>query len=244
MKRQSGFWGAIAVGAAALAMVFAGPESMGGGAAPAPMKTPIVYRDPFVGAPLMRVDGCTRGVDDALLTLTVLAPEHVGLTIQEQPTLYWYQSRAANTRFELTILEGDRENALLEVRMESVPTDGIQKFRLSEHGIKLKVGIEYRWTVAMVIDAENRSRDVVASGVIKRVAAPETLAPRLAKNPQDAAFIYADEGIWYDSLTSLSDLIDQQPRAQKLHELRGIYFLQAGLKNAAEFEMRLAAAKR
>src|SRR5438270_634983 len=73
--------------------------------APTIALTKITYNPPKTGAPKVRVDGGTRGDKDDLPTLSVLAPDHVALTTQEKPTLYWYQSKPAKVRFELTLLE-------------------------------------------------------------------------------------------------------------------------------------------
>jgi hypothetical protein len=201
-----------------------------------------VFKSPFPSnAPKVRVDGHVRGSDDALLTLTVLAPEEVGLTTKAQPVLFWYQSKASRTKFELTISEGKSISPLLEVKFDQLPTDGIQRIRLADHKITLEPGVEYRWTVAMVLDEENRSKDVLASGVIKRVAPADKLQKRLTSaKDDDLPFIYADEGIWYDSLEALSALIDKQPQNKKLYEERAVYFTQVGLHDAAMHEFRLA----
>jgi len=199
------------------------------------------YRPPNPDAPVVRVDGRSRGPDDAMVTLTVLAPEHVGLTTKEQPSLFWYQSKAVKTDFELTITEAKAVLPVLDLKLNSPQTDGIQRLWLGDHGIKLKEGTEYRWTVEIVIDPVNPSRNVVASGVIKRVPPPTALAKRLQGAPaSDLPFIYADEGIWYDSMEALSDLIDKQPADKALHEERGMFFMQARLPEAARFEMKMA----
>lgn len=200
-----------------------------------------IYRPPQANAPKVRVDGRVRGTDDALLTLTVLAPEHVGQTTKTQPSLFWYQSKANQTRFELTLSESKNPEPVLEVKFHSMPSDGIQRLRLADHGVTLKTGVEYRWSVAMVVDEQNRSKDIVASGVIKHVETPDSLKKRLASaSDTDLPFIYADEGMWYDSLESLSDLIDREPAQRVLHEHRAVYFMQVGLNDAARHDMRLA----
>jgi hypothetical protein len=205
-----------------------------------PMPKAPTYRPPMPATPKMRVDGHVRGTDDAVLTLTVLAPEHVGLTTKEQPSLYWFQSKAVTTRFELTITEKKAIKPLLEARLE-MSSGGVQRLRLSDYKISLVEGVEYRWSVAMVVDPENRSSDVVASGAIKRVKPTETLLQRLKAAPaSDVPYIYADEGVWYDSLETLSELVDARPQDAKLHEIRAIYFMQVGLHDAAMHEMRLA----
>ena len=202
-----------------------------------------IYRPPFPNAPRVRVDGISRGADDAALALTVLAPEHVGLTTKDQPSLFWFQSKAVRARFELTIVAAKEPKPLLEMQLDQPATDGIQRFRLSDHGVKLKKDVDYRWSVAVVLDPENRSRDVVASGVIRRIAPSPALVERLAKSPSDAAAIYADEGIWYDSMEALSDTIEQQPQDKVLHEERAMFFMQVGLKDAAVYEARTASAQ-
>lgn len=199
------------------------------------------YRDPDPTGPKVRVDGRNRGTDDALLTLTVLAPERVGLTTKPQPSLFWYQSRAAKTHFELTICDRKAVTPLLEVKIATRPVDGIQRVRLSDFQVTLAPGVDYRWAVSLVIDEENRSRDVLASGMIRRTSVPPKLAERLTgAKPDDLPFIYADEGYWYDSLEALSDLIDRLPEQKVLHEHRAVYFMQAGLPEAAVFDMRTA----
>lgn len=211
------------------------------GPARAQMARAPIYKPAFPDAPKVRVDGRVRGSDDALLTLTVLAPEHVGLTTKENPSLFWYQSKAAKTKFELTISETKSVSPLLEVRLEQVPADGIQRVRLADYRVKLKTGVEYRWSVALVMDEENRSKDIVASGVIKRVEPAKSLQSRLPGAPEsELPFIYADEGIWYDSLEALSDIIDRQPQDKGLREERAVYFMQVGLHEAALHEMKEA----
>ena len=205
-----------------------------------PMPKAPTYRPPFPNAPKVRVNGRARGTDDALLTLTVLAPEQLGLTTKEQPSLFWFQSKAVNTRFELTITEKKAVQPILEAKLE-VSADGIQRLRLSDYKIHLTEGVEYRWSVAMVVDPQNRSSDAVATGAIKRVKPTDKLLQRLKNAPSsELPYIYADEGMWYDSLESLSELVDARPQDAKLQEIRAIYFMQVGLHDAAMHEMRLA----
>lgn len=218
-----------------LLVVFAG-ASVWGQMAKAP-----IYKPPFPDAPKVRVDGRLRGPDDAVLTLTVLAPEHVGLTTKPQPKLYWYQSKAYRTHFELVITEAKSPQPLLEVRFARQERDGIQCLNLADHRVTLTPGLEYRWSVAMVTDEENRSSDVVASGGIKLVSAPESLRKRLVDaSPSHLPFIYADEGFWYDSLEALCHLIDEQPTNKSLFEQRAVFFMQVGLNEAARHDLRQA----
>lgn len=200
----------------------------------------LVYRNLMPDAPKVRVDGHVRGTEDALLTLTVLAPERVGLTTKEQPSLYWFQSKAITNRFELIITEKNAIKPLLEAHIDA-PSSGIQRVQLSDHNVRLVVGVEYRWSVVIVVDPENRSKDVVASGAIKHIKPPEKLLKRLRGAPaSELPYIYADEGVWYDSMETLSVMVDAKPQDAKLHEIRAVYFLQAGLHDAGLHDLQAA----
>ena len=196
-----------------------------------------VYRFPMPDGPKLRVDGHVRGTDDAAFTLTVLTPERAGLTTKDQPSLYWFQSKPIGNRFELAVTEKNAVKPLLAVRFDGA-SSGIQRVRLSDYKISLSEGVEYRWSVSIVQDPDDRSKDIVASGVIKRVKPTKKLLQRLQKAPaSELPYIYADEGVWYDSLDALSQLVDAKPQDAKLHEIRAIYFMQVGLHDAAMHEM-------
>ena len=138
------------------------------------------------------------------------------------------------------LYRGADARPVYETQMVPNGTAGIRRFSLREHGVTLEPNVEYRWTVAIVTDPENRSKDVVASGIIKHVPPSEKLSARLAAHPKDRAFVYADEGFWYDSLEELSVEIEQKPSERELRKVRGMLFLQAGLKEAAEHDLQTA----
>ncbi|MCP4112673.1 MAG: DUF928 domain-containing protein [Desulfobacteraceae bacterium] len=59
---------------------------------------------------------------------------------------------------------------------------------------------EYSWFIRMIVNPDQPSKDIYAKGYVKRVAAPETLAKKLARaDRKDIPGIYAGEGIWYDA---------------------------------------------
>jgi hypothetical protein len=191
-------------------------------------------------APTVRVDGHMRGTDDAALTLTVLTPQRVGLTTREQPSLYWFQSKPVDAHFEVILTEKNSIKPILEARFDA-SSSGVKRLRLSDYKISLAEGVEYRWSVAIVVDARDHSKDVVASGAIKRVKPTEKLLQRLQGAPAtELPYIYADEGVWYDSLEALSELVDAKPQDTRLHEIRAVYFMQVGLYDAAMRDMQAA----
>ena len=54
---------------------------------PAAATAAPLYKPPLRGAPGGRVGGGTRGSEREVFVLSVLAPDHTGLTLNEQPSL-------------------------------------------------------------------------------------------------------------------------------------------------------------
>ncbi len=198
----------------------------------------VKFRPPTTGAPSVRVTGGSRGSGDTAITLDVLAPDDTGVTTREQPSLFWFQSKPADAKFELTLLQENKVNPLVQVTVQRSTKAGIQRMKLSEHGVKLAVGVEYQWVVALVTDPDNRSSDLVASGVIKRVEPSADLKEKIATaTPASLAGVYAEAGIWYDALSVLTDQIEANPDNKTLRETRADLLRQVGLKAAAGSEV-------
>jgi hypothetical protein len=198
----------------------------------------VRFRPQTSGAASVRVTGGSRGSGDAAVTLDVLAPDDVGTTTQEQPSLFWFQSKpAGDAKFELTLLQEKKAKPLVRITADHASKSGIQRLKLSDHGVKLTPGAEYQWVVALVTDPENRSTDIVASGVIKRVEPSAELRKKLLQaTPASLAGIYAEAGIWYDALAALSDQIEAHPGEKDLRQTRGELLRQVGLNAAARAE--------
>ena len=194
-----------------------------------------VYRPPIRGAPGGRVGGGTRGTALELFVLSVLAPDHSGLTASEQPSLYWYISAPTALPVELTVMDPGTTQPLLEISVAAPIEAGIHRLRLSDHGVRLAPGVPYRWYVAVVPDPGRRSRDILAGGAIQRVnQSPEMVARLGQARREELPSIYAEAGLWYDALTSMSELIESAPGDSALRRQRAALLTQIGLPIIAE----------
>src|ERR1019366_9474295 len=69
---------------------------------------PIIFHPPggvSGGILPIRIGGGSRGSANDGLSVQVLVPDQVALTTQAQPSLYWYQNKAAKTQCEVTLTE-------------------------------------------------------------------------------------------------------------------------------------------
>ena len=203
-------------------------------------ESPPQYKPPLRGAvaSTKRVSGGTRGWGDVELpALVVVAPEHPGLTLKASPTLYWYLSQPTPIPLVLTLIEENAVKPALEVPLQAPQRPGLQRVELARHGVTLKPDTEYEWSVALVVDPGERSRDVIAQGVVLRRPASAELDARLKSlSAQQAPFFYAEEGLFYDAFQALSDSIDADPASPALRARRRALLEQIGLPEVATLD--------
>lgn len=194
---------------------------------------PPVYKLPMRGAPASRIGGGTRGPNVDSPTVTVFAPDHTGLTTNPQPTLYWYLSKLAPVQIEMTLLDDAGIKPLIEKVVNTPLQGGIHALSLKDVSVSLTPGVDYRWHVALVFDPKMRSSDVTSSGTIRLVPTPETLKAKLAASERIGPATYAAEGLWYDSIDSLMQLINAAPEDKKLRDQLDSLLTQVGLTRVA-----------
>jgi hypothetical protein len=194
-----------------------------------------IYKPPLRGTPAARVGGGTRGEGDDAPAVYVLAPEHAGLTSQPQPVLYWYLSRAVKAEYEFVLIAEADYEPLVEIMLTGVESAGIQRIALADLGVSLQPDVQYQWSVAIVVDKQQRSGDILASGMIEYHQPPDAMMTRLA-NAQGEERIrhYAGAGLWYDALQSLDEQILAQRESTRLRQVRVSLLEQVGLDTVAE----------
>lgn len=206
---------------------------------PTPALTKLLYKPPAgAGNIPARVSGGARGGGtDAVLIAVV--PNHVALTTQAQPSLFWFQSKPAKAKFEVTVVEPKKAKPLLSLTAPEANKPGIHRVKLAKYKVELQPDVAYEWSVAIVPDAENRSRDVIAKGVIKRINPPGDLANRVAQmGDVERAEAYGQAGIWYDAFESVSNAIEAHPDDASLRAQRVSLLQQVGLSEAAALDKK------
>ena len=112
---------------------------------------------------------------------------------------------------------------------------GIQRVRLSDYGVKLIPGERYNWSIALVLDPKRRSKDIIAMGAIERV---ERAGINLAAAPTtDAFYRFAADGLWYDAVMVISELIESAPNDMALRKQRVELLDQVDLPEVGSFDL-------
>ena len=201
----------------------------------------LFYQPPRgLGAPSAgrRVGGGTRGTNKSVPILSVLAPDHTGLTVREQPDLYWFASDVVTNPVELTLTLEKGETPLLEKPLPAPTKAGIQRVRLSDYGVKLIPGERYSWSIALVLDPKRRSKDVIAVGAIEYVKRDGMNPAVLTAPPTSEAFYkFAADGLWYDAVMAISEMIETSPADMVLRKQRVELLDQVDLSEVGSFDL-------
>ena len=169
---------------------------------PGPVAGGLQYQPPPGSSPGSRVlPDRIRGCEDVQQpNLLVLAPDHIGKTTHEQPVLYWYLSRATNDPVAVTLIDPNNPLPLLKTRLSPPLQPGVSRVRLADYGVRLVLGVQYQWFVALMRDTRDACAEVLSGAVITR-AFREAKPPPRTRAPQ----LYAEEGLWYDAISAISD---------------------------------------
>jgi len=205
--------------------------------ASAPAK--VLYKPPLRGTPAGRVGGGTRGATEReSFSLLVLTPDHIGYTVKEQPCLYWFISKPTTHDVEVTVIQRNGVKPLLEKVLKGPEKGGIQSVCLADQGVALAKNTQYKWFVTLVTDAEQRSKDILAGGIIAMLDPPAALPAKLKADTGAVATtnVYAEEGFWYDALETISKSIAAAPENIELRRQRAALLEQVGLAETTKFE--------
>lgn len=210
----------------------------------APGVAKLVYKPPRKGAPApgSRRGGGSRGTNKSVPVISLLAPDHVGLTLHEQPVLFWFTPTKQSSPLEFTLIVENADTPVVEAKLPHPAQPGLQQIRLSDYKVKLSPGERYQWSVALILDAEERSANIVAMGAIERIERTKLEQPLPANfSKTDAPRRYAEAGIWYDAVMAISDLIQSDPADKELRQQRASLLAQVGLGDVGVLDMKLRA---
>lgn len=172
--------------------------------------------------------------------LAPIASEQTGLTSSRQPNLYWYISAQYKGEMEFKLNEPKISQPILSVKLSGSPAEGIYGIKLKDYNVHLKPGIEYEWFITIITDSLERSGDIYASATIRYVEPSSDLSEKFnMASIEQRYYVYAQNGYWYDSISSLSALIEQFATTKKYRLHRAALLKQVNLTSAARYDLSL-----
>ena len=152
--------------------------------------------------------------------LTALIPKterKIGLTVTADPTLFFYvPSRGITAETIEFILKDNNENTRYQTTLPVPKDPGIISLKIPRSA-KLQLGNSYRWTFSLICQTRSRDDDIYVNGIIQRVGLTPELTAQLAEaESREIPTIYANAGIWHETLSSLAQLRQDNPQDQAL----------------------------
>jgi hypothetical protein len=155
-------------------------------------------------------DRCPN-VDQPLTALVPATNEGIPFvepTISERPSFWFYVPYfpASQRNAEFVLIDGNEDNVYAATFPLTQPP-GIVSLQLPPTVPPLQEGKQYRWVFSVICNPANRSADATVNGWVERVPVSVALSNQLqAATDKEQVFIYAEQGLWYETLTSFAQL--------------------------------------
>ena len=199
-----------------------------------------LYTPPKKLAPRARLGGDVRGTESADLEVILLVPDHIGYTAQQTPVVNWFLSKSTGHQVRFTLRDDRSTRSFFEKDIPTPKQPGINTINLKDLGFVLEPNVQYRLFVSIIRNPQSPSEDIVTGGMIERCELSECLEPMGAKLTcsLDTVHDNAKAGFWYDAMGCLCNLIDADPKNDKLIRLRARLLKDVGLIGVAEWDLR------
>lgn len=152
------------------------------------------------------------------IRLTALVPNsNLGTTIAEYPKFFFYIPDADVAGVEAKfILSNEKDEEIYNkiITLKAKDSDSIISIDLSGSPSlpPLEIGKSYSWSFDLTFDKTEPSSNPYVNGSITRVEASSELKKKVSNTLlQKQPAIYAENGIWYESLASLAQLRCSHP---------------------------------
>jgi hypothetical protein len=171
----------------------------------------LPYRAPDLPSQATRVVVDEHEPGQEPLYLSVLSPDHIGLTMFEQPALFWFIAHSTSQPIDVMITDEGNTQRLLDVRMLPPIRPGVHKVELKDYGIRLQPNTTYHWKI--ILQGNTPGESYTTSGWIMRVSPPANVAtlthlPSIHSTPPRPLI---EAGLWYDAIWALSERIQSKP---------------------------------
>ncbi|NER31470.1 MAG: DUF928 domain-containing protein [Symploca sp. SIO1C4] len=170
-----------------------------------------------IGTPSNTAGAGTRAPRQGCLVtgkpLTALLPSNnFGVTENTHPQFFVYMPAIALEEESIPVeflLETQDGKDIYQTRFNSNGKDGILAISLPNHESisPLEVDGNYKWSVAVICDPDERSMDIAVEGWVRRVKLDSTFNHQLRQlSLSKQVELYAEAEIWHDALASLAQL--------------------------------------
>ncbi len=177
---------------------------------------------------------CSADGTSKVDVVALMPKTDIGLTVAEKPTFFFRVSKTSVQEVKFNLLNEKGDAIIYDKVLPLNNTGDVMSFTLPADAPALEVGKEYQWEVVVNCDPYDQNGNPRVATAIKRVQPSPTLMSKIAQaKPSDRPFLYAEDGIWIDALSTLAKLRVANPNDSELKEEWTTLLTSAGLQNIA-----------
>ncbi len=187
--------------------------------APSPQLVSLTFKPRNLGAPPATAGGASRGAcqEQVIDLIPVMPTGQIGLTLVDRPSFFVFVPKTSIRTGEFLLLGNDDTEVLYQSTFKIPDSPAVLYFELPADAPALKVGQQYHWYISLVCDPLRPSTNPTTGGWVERISPTDSLSRSLAKaKPSDRPQIFAEAGIWHDTLTTLVGLRRSTPNNPSL----------------------------
>lgn len=140
-----------------------------------------------------------------------------GLTASERPTFLFYVPYVVNeARFAKFVLRTADNKLVYQTPVNLPQTASIVRLPLPATAPSLEIGKQYHWYFNVYCAEKKPPISVVHGWVQRRALTPDMQKQLATATPNQQVAIYFNNGIWYDAVTTLSNLRATEPRSSAI----------------------------
>lgn len=184
------------------------------------------------GGTATRGDCLTKGIP-----LTPLVPaSNLGLTVKEYPTFWFYVPYKPNEAMSGEFsLQDEQDNDVYRTPFTLAGTPGIVSISIPSTKAPLEIGKSYRWYFKIYCSPQESSSPAFVQGWVRRMSLNDINRDlenqlKAGKTPLERIALYAENGIWHETLTGLAELRRTSPRDVTLDKYWADLLITVGLE--------------
>jgi hypothetical protein len=188
----------------------------------------IVFIPGTKGAPINRIGAGVRGIkscigDNSCLIALIPDNDRALLTTSRYPQLLFYVPRISAQKLEF-LFSSNGETYKLDLpipKQAGITSIALADLKNAEGKSlpALEIGKKYEWSLAIVVNGEDNSQNLVVDGAIELTQISkdlEEIIPNLAA--AERANLYAVNNLWYDAVFTLYQERLSQPKRSSLRD--------------------------
>jgi hypothetical protein len=135
---------------------------------------------------------------------------------------------------EFSVQNEGSDQEIHETKFNLTGKPGIVGMRIPNTAPPLELGQKYLWQVSVICNDNNPQERLNAGSWIERVPIDRTLATRIDRaTAREKPALYAEAGIWQDTVSTLAELLYRNPNDQSLTQDWASLMQSANLNNVA-----------